>query len=51
MRRRALAKETSTPMSSKDSSWGLGRERGRMEKGVGVGDVELSQRREVGVTV
>ena len=37
MRRRALAKLTSTPMSSKESSWGEGRERTRMEKGVGLG--------------
>lgn len=50
MRRSALAKETSTPMSSKESSLREGRERGRMEKGVGLGFVEFSQRMEVGVT-
>ena len=50
IRRKAFAKDTSTPISSKQSSLREGRSRGRMENGVDLGLGVFSQRMVEGVT-
>ena len=50
IRRRAFAKDTSTPISSKQSSLREGLARGRMENGVDLGLGVFSQRMAEGVT-